>query len=71
MGVEIGNTTLEDNVAASIKILNNNDPALSLIWFHPWEALIQLYKGHTKKSFLIRENWKIRGKLLKCSKSDK
>lgn len=35
LGVEIGETTLEGNVAVSIKILNNYDPALSFIRFHP------------------------------------
>lgn len=49
LGVEIGNTTLEGNMAVSIKILNNYDLVLSLIRFHPWEVLVQLHKGAHKK----------------------
>lgn len=51
LGVEIGETTLEGNVAVSIKILNNYDPALSFIRFHPWEVLVGLCKGEHTKMF--------------------
>lgn len=42
---------MEGNVAVSIKILNNYDPALSLIKFHSWDVLVYMHKGAHKKIF--------------------